>query len=136
MPPKLTALGYAEVAIVVGDLKRAVAFYIDVVGYQTTSHDVGPRAKILKVGPNNYLGLWEPGAWRSDYFDGKYGDRFGLSVLQAHLVFAVAATDIGPLKQRLESAGHPTVGPNTHADGSPHLYVIDPDGHPMEFWGK
>ena len=132
------ALGYAEIAIVVHDVERSTGFYVDVVGYQVADVDVGKRARIIKVGPDHYLGLWEPGVWGSDRapFGGTYGDEFRKQVGQVHLVFAIHQDEIGPLAARLTDAGFPTHGPETHGDGSFHLYASDPDGHAMEWWGK
>ncbi len=89
-----------------------------------------------QVEPDHYLGLWEPGVWKSDYLDGSYGDYFGKNVGQAHLVMAVHQDDVQALAGRLTAAGYEIVGPMPHGDGSLHLYVSDPDGHAIEFWGK
>ena len=134
----MRALGYAEIAIVIGDVERSVDFYVNVVGYEVADVDVGERAAIMKVGPDHYLGLWEPGVWGSTRlpFEGTYGDEFRQKVRQAHLVFAIHEDEIEPLKERLIAAGYRVHGPETHGDGSLHLYAADPDGHPMEWWGK
>ncbi len=135
----MRSLGYAEVAIVVQDVARATRFYVDVVGYtearfETYSPPAGSR--IIQVGPDHYLGLWEPGVWKSDYLEGSYGDYFGKNVGQAHLVMAVHQDDVQALAGRLTAAGYEIAGPMPHGDGSLHLYVSDPDGHAIEFWGK
>ncbi len=134
----MRALGYAEIAIVVQNVERSTGFYVDVVGYQVADVDVGKGGRIIKVGPDHYLGLWEPNVWGKDGlpFDETYGAEFRREVRQAHLVFAIHEDEIEPLKERLIAADIPVHGPETHGDGSLHLYASDPDGHPMEWWGK
>lgn len=132
------ALGYAEIAIVVKDIERATRFYVDVVRYEVADIDVGEGGTIIKVGPDHFLGLWEPNVWGSERapFEGAYGDQFRKQVGQVHLVFAIHQDEIEPLAGRLADAGFPVHGPETHKDGSLHLYASDPDGHAMEWWGK
>lgn len=128
--------GVIEVAILVKDVKRALQFYVDVVGFEKTEHDVGPRAAILKTGPKHYMGLWEPGVWRSNYLSPERNrEYFGHQPGQYHLVFGVHRDDVPALADRLRKADCTVDGPMPHGDGSPHLYVSDPDGHAVEFWG-
>lgn len=128
--------GIIEAAIIVQDIKRALKFYVDLVGFEKTSHDVGPGAAILKIGPRHYMGLWEPGTWRSNYLaPARNREYFGHRPGQYHLVFGVHADDVPGLAQRLRKVGYEVDGPMAHGDGSPHLYVTDPDGHAVEFWG-
>ncbi len=135
----MNARGYAEVAIVISDIERSTQFYVDVLGYEVFSppNFVPPRgARLIKVGPDNVLGLWEPGVWMSDYLDESFADHFGNQIGQAHLVMAVDQDDVPGIAERLTSAGYRVAGPMPHGDGSLHLYVSDPDGHAIEFWGK
>ncbi len=128
--------GVIEAAIIVNDVKRALNFYVDVVGFERTRHDVGPRAAILKTGPKHFMGLWEPGVWRSNYLSPQRNrEYFGNQPGQYHLVFGVHRDDVPALVKRLTDAGYALDGPMPHGDGSPHLYVSDPDGHAVEFWG-
>ena len=135
----MRALGYAEVAIVVQDVVRSAEFYVGLIGYTEAHFDTytpPSGSRIIQVGPDHFLGLWEPGVWSSDYLEGAYGDYFGNNVGQAHLVMAIAQDEVQPLADRLTAAGYATAGPMPHGDGSLHLYVSDPDGHAIEFWGK
>jgi catechol 2,3-dioxygenase-like lactoylglutathione lyase family enzyme len=128
--------GVIEAAMVVKDVKRSLGFYVDVVGFERTGHDVGPRAAIVKTGPRHFLGLWEPGTWFSRYLSPQRNrEYFGHKPGQYHLVFGVQASEVPGIATRLKQAGHPVDGPMPHGDGSPHLYVSDPDGHAVEFWG-
>lgn len=135
----MRSLGFAEVAIVVNDVAASKTFYVDLLGYTEAHFDtytppVG--STIIQVGPDHFLGLWEPGIWSSDYLDGSYGDYFGNNIGQSHLVMAIAQDEVQPLADRLTGAGLPIAGPMPHGDGSLHLYISDPDGHAIEFWGK
>lgn len=134
----MRSLGYAEVALVVADAERAARFYIDVVGYELAQYDPGPGARIIKVGPDHYMGLWEPNVWGRERlpFEGQYGASFRRHVGQAHLVFAIHQDEVKPLAERLVKAGYRIHGPEVHGDGSLHLYASDPDDHAMEWWGK
>ncbi|MSQ08924.1 MAG: VOC family protein [Dehalococcoidia bacterium] len=128
--------GVIEAAIIVHDVKVALGFYVDVVGFEKTAYDVGPRAAIVKTGPRHYMGLWEPGVWRSNYLSPERNNRyFGQRPGQYHLVFGVHRDDVPALAGRLSQAGCEVDGPMPHGDGSPHLYLSDPDGHAVEFWG-
>ena len=128
--------GIAELAIVVSDLRRALAFYVDILGFEPTEHDVGEHARILRIGERRYLGLWEPGVWKSDFLSPERGARyFGNQVAPTHPVFAVHQDDVPAIAQRLRDAGYEIDGPMPHGDGSLHLYVSDPDNHAIKFWG-
>ncbi|MBI4218841.1 MAG: VOC family protein [Chloroflexi bacterium] len=134
----MKSLGYAEIALVVADAGRSARFYIDVVGYEPASLDLGKGARLIKVGPDHFLGLWEPNVWGATRrpFGGAYGAEFRNRVGQTHVVFAIAEDEVPGLAERLTRAGYPVHGPEVHADGSYHLYASDPDGHAMEWWGK
>ncbi|MDA1280344.1 MAG: VOC family protein [Chloroflexi bacterium] len=131
--------GFAEVAIVVSDIERSTRFYVDVLGYEVFSADnfVPPRgARLIKVGADSILGLWEPGVWFSDYLGESFAGYFGSQIGQAHLVMGIDQADVATTAERLTAAGYEIAGPMPHGDGSLHLYVTDPDGHAIEFWGK
>ena len=128
--------GIAELAIVVSDLKRSLEFYVDILGLEPTEHDVGEHARILQMGERRFLGLWEPGEWKSDFLSPeRSGSYFGNQVVPTHPVIAVHQEDVPDLARRLQDAGYAVDGPMPHGDGSLHLYVSDPDNHAIEFWG-
>ena len=113
-------------------------FYVDLLGYTAVQFDgytPPPVGQIIQVGPDHFFGLWEPGIWTSDFLNSP-GDYFGNNIGQAHLVMAIAQDEVQPLADRLTAAGLPISGPMPHGDRSMHLYVSDPDGHAIEFWGK
>ncbi len=120
--------GIAELAIVVSNLEQAKTFYVDLLGFE--------RACILRIGENRFLGLWEPGVWKSDFLAPERGaSYFGNEVAPTHPVFAVHQDDVAGIAKRLTNAGYEIDGPMPHGDGSLHLYVSDPDNHAIEFWG-
>ncbi|MCH8236405.1 MAG: hypothetical protein IIC29_09820, partial [Chloroflexi bacterium] len=91
------ARGYAEVAIVISDIEQSIKFYVDILGYEVFSppNFVPPQgARLIKVGPDHVLGLWEPGVWGSDYLDESFDGHFGTQIGQAHLVMAVDQDDV------------------------------------------
>lgn len=51
----------------VSDIERAKEFYIGLLGFEATDYEFGKGPAIVKIGENRYLGLWEPGEWRSDF---------------------------------------------------------------------
>ena len=129
--------GIAELALVVSNLEQAKTFYVDLLGFELSEHDVGERACILRIGENRFLGLWEPGVWKSDFLaPERSSSYFGNEVAPTHPVFAVHQDDVAGIAQRLTDAGYEIDGPMPHGDGSLHLYVSDPDNHAIEFWGR
>ena len=134
----MESLGYAEVAIKVEDVERSARFYIDVVGYEDSQYEFDPDHRILKVGPDHYLGLHKLGALpKRTIMEGRYGHYHQRNIGQVHLVFAIAQHEVQGLADRLTEAGYEIHGPETHDDsGELHLYASDPDGHAMEWWGK
>ena len=128
--------GIAELAIVVSNLDRARAFYVGLLGFEQSEHDVGAGGCTLRIGENRFMGLWEPGVWKSDFLAPERSARyFGAEVAPAHPVFAVHQDDVAAIADRLRGAGYEIDGPMPHGDGSMHLYVSDPDNHAIEFWG-
>lgn len=128
--------GIAELAIVVTDIDKAQQFYVDLRGFERTDVDYGEGSRILKIGDQRYLGLWEPGKWISHFLaPEKTSAYFGTNVAPTHPVFAIHGDDIQALADRLTSAGYDIDGPIPHGDGALYLYVSDPDNHAIEFWG-
>ena len=128
--------GIAELAIVISNLERAKAFYVGLLGFEESEHDVGAGGCILRIGENRFMGLWEPGVWKSDFLSPERGARyFGNEVAPTHPVFAVHQDDVPAIADRLRNASYEIDGPMPHGDGSLHLYVSDPDNHAIEFWG-
>ena len=128
--------GFAEIAIVVSDLEKAKAFYGDLLEIPVAAYQPGQHIT-LKLGDNQYMGLWLPGKWHSNYltseeiqtYAGKCDGRF-------HFVFEVDPPDVDRLCRKLVEAGVKVYGPVLHADGAPHAYFNDPDQHAVELWGR
>ena len=129
--------GIAELAILVSDIERAKEFSIGLLGFEATDYEFGKGSAIVKIGENRYLGLWEPGEWRSDVLSPERSDAyFGNTVAPTHPVFAVHQDYVAKIPERLTDAGFEVDGPLPHGDGSMRLYVSDPDNHAIEFWGR
>ena len=118
------------------DIERAMEFYIGLLGFEATDYEFGKGSAIVKIGENRYLGLWEPGEWRSDFLSPERSDAYFVNtVAPTHPVFAVHQDDVAKIAERLTDAGFEVDGPMPHGDGSMRLYVSDPDNHAIEFWG-
>jgi len=52
---------------VVSAIERAKGFYMGLHGFEATDYEFGESSAIVKIGESRYLGLWEPGEWRSDF---------------------------------------------------------------------
>ncbi|MDP3064407.1 MAG: VOC family protein [Chloroflexota bacterium] len=135
--PPIRYYGIAELALVVSDLQRSLDFYVGLLGFRLAPYDVGEGGRILRIGRGRYMGLWQVGRWHSSYLSPERNARyFGQRIGQTHPVFAIRQDDVPLLAERLRAAGHEIDGPMPHGDGSLHLYVSDPDGHALEFWGR
>ncbi len=87
--------GVIEATIIVKDVKRALQFYVDVIGYKKSDYDAGPRAAIIEIGPKRYMGLWEPGVRFSNYLSpDRNKEYFGNKPGQYHLVLGVHRDDV------------------------------------------
>ena len=128
--------GYAEVAIVVEDLEKAKAFYgelleIPIISYQPDQNIT------LKLGENEYMGLWLAGKWHSNYLTAEEIEEYaGACDGRFHFVFEVDAPDVDRLCRKFVNAGVTVYGPVNHADGAPHAYFNDPFSHAVELWGR
>jgi len=128
--------GYAEIAIVVSELEKAKEFYCDLleipmVSYQPDQHIA------LKIGENQYMGLWLPGEWHSNYLTPEEIQEYaGMCDGRFHFVFEVEPPDVARLCRKLVDAGVKVYGPVLHADGAPHAYFNDPFQHAVELWGR
>ena len=74
-------------------IERAKEFYIGLLGFEATDYEFGKSSDIVKIGESRYLGLWEPGEWRSDCLSPEGIDAyFGNTVAPTHPVFASGRT--------------------------------------------
>ncbi|MCH8292891.1 VOC family protein [Candidatus Poribacteria bacterium] len=128
--------GYAEIAIVVSDLDKAKVFYCDLLEIPLVDYQPD-RNLTLKLGRNQYMGLWLPGTWHSNYMTADDIQKYaGACDGRFHFVFEVDPPDVDRLCRKLANAGVKVYGPVLHADGASHAYFNDPFRHAVELWGR
>jgi catechol 2,3-dioxygenase-like lactoylglutathione lyase family enzyme len=118
MPDLPPIEGLRHIALFVGDVDRAVAFYSEVFGMRLEWRPDAGNA-YLTGGTDNlalHLGPVQPG-WNLD-----------------HIGFVVPAPeDVDAWERRLRRLGHAPEAPaRTHRDGARSFYVRDPDGHRIQ----
>jgi catechol 2,3-dioxygenase-like lactoylglutathione lyase family enzyme len=125
MPPRIR--GYHEIAIVVSDLERSERFYHDVLGMKVLMRIPG-RGVTMMLGEGEYqfLGLWLPN---------QHGSSAGAEYGKIHFVMAIDVADTAAWYEHLRSHSV-NVQKRIKENGDSHLDFDDPDGHPLEFWGR
>ena len=131
----MSSRGLAEIVLIVDDVRKAAAFYEDVVGLVPESE-----------ADDEWAWFWagEPGQPQrvalhkgSLLFEGQSphpeGERWG----NVHYAFDVAAEDLDAAVERVRSAGEEVYGP-VHFDwmNAESYYFYDPDGNLLEFWSR
>lgn len=115
--------GLIHAGVLVADLQRSLAFYVDVVGMQTdpSRPDLGYPGAWLQAGSQQIhlmqLPNPDPATGRPDH-----GGR------DRHV--ALAVRNIDSLKQALEAAGIPYTASKS---GRNAVFCRDPDGNALEF---
>ena len=111
----IPVLGIEEIVFEVKDLDRSVAFYQNVIGLPLFSRE--PQAAWFRVG-EQWLALFTP-------------DRAGSG---QHFAFLIAPPDAERLRRALVAQGFPEE--TMQQDEGSSVYVRDPDGNKIEFYGK
>jgi len=128
--PSGTIQGISELALWVSDLDRAMAFYIDNLGFSIESHDSGKNA-FLKSGdfllvlfnPNN------PGTALADAYLARVGAPRGAVY---HVAFRVARERLDSTSESLRARGLEVSGPINFPTGRRSYFLEDPDQHYLE----
>ena len=129
-PPSATLDGVLETALYVGDLPRARAFYVDVLG--CTPLLDSPRLVALGVAGRSVLLLFQRGATEEALATpGGLVPGHGGGGVQ-HLAFAVAEAALPAWLARLDAAGVAVESRVRWTRGGESVYVRDPDGHSVE----
>ena len=124
MTPKV--LGYHEIALVVTDLERSERFYHDVLGMRVLFRIPGKNVTVSVDGEaHTLMGLWLPGA--HDTAAGQGG--------KIHFTMAINAADGDAWYNHLLAHGV-KARKRIKVTGDVHVDFDDPDGHPLEFWGR
>lgn len=125
MPPKIN--GYHEIALVVTDLERSEKFYTQVLGMEVLFR-IPDTCVTLRMGDSPYhlMGLWLPNT-HSVY----QGDVHG----KMHFTMKIDMADIDAWEAHFKAVGF-HAPKRVKANGDVHFDFYDPDGHPLEFWGR
>lgn len=119
-----------ETALYVDDLKRAVAFYRDVMGMRPMGEP--PRLVPMDAGGGTVLLLFERGSTaRGVQTPGGFiPPHYGAGPV--HVAFAVDAGALGEWEAKLAAHGVAIESRVTWPRGGGSLYFRDPDGHSLE----
>jgi catechol 2,3-dioxygenase-like lactoylglutathione lyase family enzyme len=125
MPPRIT--GYHEIALMVSDLERSERFYRDALGMRVLMRIPDRNVTmIVDEGNDHFLGLWRPTA-----HDSAAGREHG----KVHFTMAIDVADGDAWYEHLRTQGVDAVK-RVKENGDVHLDFADPDGHPLELWGR
>ena len=122
--------GVLETSLYVADLRRSVAFYRDLFGFEVLTAD--ERFCGLSVAGRQVLLLFQKGLSTAPSVlpGGTIPGHDGGGRL--HLAFAVAAADLSAWEERLRQQGVAVESTVDWPRGGRSLYFRDPDGHLLE----
>jgi catechol 2,3-dioxygenase-like lactoylglutathione lyase family enzyme len=122
-PPPIN--GLLETSLYARDLKRAAAFYRDLLGLRTLVDS--PRLVALDVAGRSVLLLFQAGSTEDDIVDarGRIPGHDGGGRL--HLALSIASDDLDAWRSRLVERGVEIVGEYRWPRGGVSLYFRDPD---------
>lgn len=125
MPPKIK--GFHEIAVVVSDLQRSEAFYKDILGMEVLFR-IPDQCVIMRMGdsPHHFIGLWLPSA-HGAYQNDSHG--------KMHFTMKIDMADVDAWEAHFKHKGF-DAPKRVKSNGDVHFDFLDPDGHPLEFWGR
>lgn len=128
--PTGTIRSVSEIALWVSDLDRAMAFYIDHLGFTIESHEPGKHAflqsgdfLLVLFNPEN------PGTVLANDYLARVGAPRGAVY---HLAFRLDPTALDATSEALRQQGIPVSGPVNFATGRRSYFLEDPDQHYLE----
>lgn len=126
--PKETKIGHVHLKV--ADLKRSLAFYCGLLGFELTV-TYGTEAAFLSAGGyHHHIGL---NTWFSK--DGPPAPRNATGLFHTAILFPTRK-DLAVILNRLQEADYPLTGASDHGV-SEALYLNDPDMNGVElYWGK
>lgn len=129
-PPIDPAVRIGHVHLKVADIKRALAFYRDVLGFEVTQR-MGPAAAFLSAGGyHHHIGL---NIWESR--DGSPPPP-GTTGLYHFAILYPTRRELADAVKRVTAAGIPLDGAADHGV-SEAIYLRDPDGNGVElYWDR
>ncbi|MCR6642950.1 MAG: VOC family protein [Sporocytophaga sp.] len=133
--PAQTRIGHVHLKV--ADLKRALEFYRDLLGFEVTMMYGEQAAFISAGGYHHHIGL---NTWHSKGLPP--APKRGVGLYHTAILYPTRK-DLAIIYDRLSSAYYPLTGASDHGV-SQALYLDDPDGNgvelywdrPLEFWPK
>ena len=110
---KITGLNHLTLAV--GDLKRSIAFYSDLLGFDVRRH--GPGSAYLESGDLWLALVADPEVRRAPLPE------------YSHAAFTVSPSELPRIVAELSAAGVVQWQDSDHSDS---FYFLDPDGHKLE----
>jgi catechol 2,3-dioxygenase len=126
--PQLTHIGHVHLKV--ADLKRAMGFYVDLLGFEVTTLYGTEAAFISAGGYHHHIGL---NTWYSK--NASPAPLHNAGLFHTAIVYP-ARKDLAMIYQRLLHAGYPFTGFADHGV-SEALYLNDPDENGVElYWDR
>ncbi|QMU28190.1 VOC family protein [Adhaeribacter radiodurans] len=126
--PTETRIGHVHLKV--SDLKRSLAFYCDLLGFELMMYYGDAAAFISAGGYHHHIGL---NTWNSK--DAPPATREGVGLYHTAIVYPTRK-DLANIYKRLRTANYPNIGASDHGV-SEALYLRDPDNNGVElYWDK
>jgi catechol 2,3-dioxygenase len=123
--PAETAIGHVHLKV--SDLKRSLAFYCDLLGFQITTMYGDQAAFISAGGYHHHIGL---NTWQSE--GAPPPPAFSTGLFHSAILYPTRK-DLAVITDRLNRAGYPITGASDHGV-SEAVYLDDPDGNGVELY--
>jgi catechol 2,3-dioxygenase len=126
--PDKTRIGHVHLKV--SDLKRSIAFYRDLLGFDVTTM-YGSQAAFLSAGGyHHHIGL---NTWHSE--GAEPASRNGVGLYHVAILYP-ERKDLAVVLQRLRDAKYPLQGASDHGV-SEAIYLTDPDNNGIElYWDR
>ncbi|QHT71714.1 glyoxalase [Rhodocytophaga rosea] len=126
--PSQTKIGHIHLKV--ADLKRSLAFYVDLLGFELMMYYGDQAAFISAGGYHHHIGL---NTWHSK--DAPPASREGVGLYHTAILYPTRK-DLANIYKRLREANYPNIGASNHGV-SQALYLRDPDNNGVElYWDK
>ena len=126
--PSETRIGHVHLKV--ADLKRSLAFYCDLLGFELITMYGDAAAFISAGGYHHHIGL---NTWHSK--DAPPATREGVGLYHTAILYPTRK-DLAIIYKRLLDVNYPNIGSSDHGV-SEALYLRDPDNNGVElYWDK
>ena len=126
--PSETRIGHVHLKV--ADIKRSLAFYCDLLGFELVTMYQDAAAFISAGGYHHHIGL---NTWYSK--DAPPATREGVGLYHTAILYPTRK-DLAIIYKRLLDANYPNIGSSDHGV-SEALYLRDPDNNGVElYWDK